>query len=107
MVAILACSSGISLSVSLAIPLPWFTTSIVMDRVSRCTHVIVSQGVPLSAYWLGTFLANYLQLLIVAMVIPGILMYHQTPFYSETAQLIPILMAALMTPISLLLFGYN
>lgn len=106
-VAILGCSSGMSLSVSLAIALPWFVTSVVLDRVSRCTHVAVSQGVPLSAFWLGTFITNYLQLLVIALAIPVLQVVFNTYFYSDTQQLIPIFVAALLAPLAMLMFGYN
>lgn len=106
-VAMVACTSGMMLSVSLAIALPWFVTSVVLDRVSRCTHVIVSQGVPLSAFWLGTFITNYIQLLLVSLAFPLFILVFQTPFYSDREQFVPILIAAFLAPLSMLLFGYN
>merc|ERR1719160_37662 len=96
MVAILGCSTGLSLSVSLAIALPWFVTSVVLDRINRCTHVAVSQGVPLSSFWLGTFITNYLQLLVIALAIPLLTVIFNMYFYSDMQQLLPILVAALL-----------
>jgi hypothetical protein len=99
--------AGLWLSVCLAIALPYYATTLVVDRVQRCTYVATSQGLPLTAYWAGTLVNNYLQNFILCMVVPIVLVVFNAPFFSEAAQIAKILPAALLAPVPMLLFAYN
>merc|ERR1719343_254892 len=98
---------GITLTVSLAIALPYFATMLVVDRVHRCTYTATSQGLPWSAYWVGTLLSNYIHFFLLALVVPVCLAAFQVPFYGESEQLVEIVPAVLWTPVPMLLFAYS
>jgi len=87
--------------------LPWFTTVLVNDRVHRCFHVARSQGVPFSAFYMGTFLANHAHMLLLSLSVPIMEVYFQMPFFSETRQLWAMVLAALVAPVPMLLFAYT
>jgi ABC-type multidrug transport system ATPase subunit len=95
------------LSICLAIALPYFATTLVVDRSQRCTYVATSQGLPLSAYWVGTFMNNYIHFLIMALLIPACLLVFNAPYYGEPEQMIKIVTASLCSPLPMLLFAYS
>jgi len=99
-------SGGMWMSICLAIALPYFATAMVLDRVQRCTYVATSQGMPLSAYWAGTFLNNYVHFLVLALAVPVCLVVFKAPFFSEAAQMVQLVPAALFAPVPMILFAY-
>jgi len=99
--------TGMFLSVCLGIAVPQFATTMVVDRTQRCTYVATSQGLPLSAYWVGTFLNNYIHLLVLAALTPLVFFYYEAPFYGETKQMTKIIAASICGPIPMLLFAYS
>jgi len=98
---------GMTLSICLAIALPYFGTTMVVDRTQRCTYVATSQGLPLSAYWVGTFAQNYIHLLILAVLVPLCFLIFDAPFYGEAAQMTKIFVSSICAPIPMLLFAYS
>lgn len=100
-------NSGMALSICLAIALPYFTTTLVVDRTQRCTYVATSQGLPLSAYWVGTFVNNYLHFLVLAILVPLSLVVFSAPYYSDAEPMLKVIVAALASPIPMLLFAYS
>jgi len=100
-------SAGLWMSISLSIALPYFATALVLDRVQRCTYVATSQGLRTSAYWVGTFMNNYLHFLFLALLIPVCVLVFQAPFYSNADTVFKYLPASLYCPIPMLLFAYS
>jgi len=99
--------AGLWMSISLGIALPYFATSLVLDRVQRCLYVATSQGLRLSAYWVGTFLSNYLHFLVLSFMVPACLIVFDAPYYSEVDTILQYLPAALFCPVPMLLFAYS
>ncbi|CAK0827137.1 unnamed protein product [Prorocentrum cordatum] len=98
---------GMTMTVCLAIALPYFATVLVVDRSNRCTYTATSQGLPWSAFWAGTLLSNYLHFLLLALVTPVGLAAFQAPFYGEPERLGQVLPAVLWAPVPMLLFAYS
>mmetsp|Transcript_28750 Transcript_28750/g.66777 ORF Transcript_28750/g.66777 Transcript_28750/m.66777 type:complete len:1400 (+) Transcript_28750:97-4296(+) len=45
------------------------------ERQQKCTHVMLSQGLSVHAYWFGTILAHYMMLAPVTVLIPALMTY--------------------------------
>eukprot|EP00927_Polykrikos_kofoidii_P025833 TRINITY_DN23148_c0_g1_i1.p1 TRINITY_DN23148_c0_g1~~TRINITY_DN23148_c0_g1_i1.p1 ORF type:complete len:1388 (-),score=146.43 TRINITY_DN23148_c0_g1_i1:138-4301(-) len=100
-------AAGLPLSICFAIAMPYFATTLVADRIQRCTYVATSQGLPLSAYWAGTFANNYLQNLILCVLVLLTFTFFDIPYFGEFDQIMKMLPATLLTPVPMLLFAYN
>eukprot|EP00928_Gymnodinium_smaydae_P040804 TRINITY_DN27638_c0_g2_i1.p1 TRINITY_DN27638_c0_g2~~TRINITY_DN27638_c0_g2_i1.p1 ORF type:complete len:1401 (-),score=218.94 TRINITY_DN27638_c0_g2_i1:188-3760(-) len=98
--------AGLWMTISLAIALPHFATSLVQDKVQRCTYVSTSQGLPLSSYWVGTFSMNYMHFLFLSSMVPLCLIVFNAPFYSSPSITIEYIPAAIVAPLPMLFFAY-
>lgn len=82
------------------------TVLLVRERISKVRHVIISQGMPPSAYWVGTILQIGLQVLIPALFVALMCMITAQDFMSR-GRAIFVWVAAVLQPIPVILFACN
>uniref|UniRef100_A0A7S4GQD5 ABC transporter domain-containing protein n=1 Tax=Oxyrrhis marina TaxID=2969 RepID=A0A7S4GQD5_OXYMA len=99
-------SGALTPGLVMSIPAIVFTLRVVADEVTKAKHVMISQGVPPSAYWAGHALENYLVLMIVSVCIPlvGTLLDQE---FMKKGQGPIVWVMAFFVPLPVLCFSYN
>jgi len=95
---------GLFPGIAVSVAITSCVATLVRERTTKAKHVMLSQGLPPSAYWFGTLLQNYLQLLMVSVAVPVVsLATNQTYITDGRATL--AFSAALLYPLPVILFG--
>lgn len=83
-----------------------FTLHLIQDKQLKCRYVATAQGLSVQAYWAGTFVAHYLTLLPVTLVLAGSIVWRPPTGMSDAALPIVFIMAFVF-PVNMLLYSYN
>ena len=82
------------------------TIALVAERARGTTHVMLSQGLPVSAYWAESFVLHAVQIIAVSTAIVLIALGGKQ-YYVTRASVRALLLAAALQPVSVLPLVYN
>jgi len=84
----------------------FFTMHLITDKQMKCKHTAIAQGLSVESYWVGTFIANYLTILPLALLLVGLCAFRPPAGLPDTS--LPILfLMALIYPVGLLVYAYT
>mmetsp|Transcript_86250 Transcript_86250/g.276860 ORF Transcript_86250/g.276860 Transcript_86250/m.276860 type:complete len:1399 (+) Transcript_86250:77-4273(+) len=82
-----------------------FAVTVLADRESKCKFVALSQGMPVSAYWCGTLMADYLLSLPAVVAVPLMIVCSRRKDI-ETSALPLLILECMFYPLPLIVFSY-
>mmetsp|Transcript_40510 Transcript_40510/g.107011 ORF Transcript_40510/g.107011 Transcript_40510/m.107011 type:complete len:1425 (-) Transcript_40510:131-4405(-) len=98
-------SGGLFPGMAVGVAVTSCVVTLVRERLSKAKHVMLSQGLPVSAYWSGTLLQNYVQVLVVSLAVPVISLATNQSYITDSRALLTFV-AAILYPLPVILFGY-